>query len=401
MRFLKNNASFRAAAFAAMLLLPAALSPASAQAETIDGKLPTERISVQSSTPAIASLAKQAFNAHGDYTVDAKAALSLTLTKVNDTTVSATCYAPKRGTKVTRDLSGANLEEATLRACDAMLGVEGRRPFFAGKLAFTSDRTGKKEIYASDLFLASVRPLTTHGSISLAPRWTHDGTEVLYTTYANQNFTDIYAVNALNGRRRGVVVNARGTTIGAVSNPRTGQIAFASSARGDMDIYLADANGANARCVIFTKGVETDPAWSADGLRLALSSGAAGSPSIHVAKLPGGALQRIKTNYSYSTEPAWNPVHPAKIAFTYYSGSFGIAIVDTDTGKVSPVKTKPAGNYANPTWCADGRHLVATRIAGRSSRLALIDTEREKVTVISGELMANCTSPDYFLSSRK
>ena len=408
MRLLKNivfsrpaSAGRRLAAVTA-LLLPVALVPAAAQAEAIVGIVhSSESISVRSSTPAIASLARKAFNAHGDYALAEKASLSLQLSKVNDTTVSLSLHSPKRGARVAQDISGATLEEATLRACDAVLASEGKRPFFAGKLTFTSDRTGKKEIYASDLFLSTVRPLTNYGSISLAPRWTYDGTEVLYTTYANQNFTDIYAVNVLTGRRRNIIVNARGTTIGAASNPRTGQIAFASSARGDMDIYLADASGANVRRIVSTKGVETDPAWSADGSRLALSSGAAGSPGIHIATLPGGALQRVKTTFNYSTEPAWNPVYSTKIAFTYLSGSFGIAVVDTASGKVSPVKTNPAGNYANPAWCADGRHVVATRIAGSSSRLALIDTESGKITVISGEQMANCTSPDYFLSSKK
>ncbi|MDR1497813.1 MAG: hypothetical protein LBS59_05300 [Puniceicoccales bacterium] len=371
--------------------------------QTIYGEIRVRRIVVESDTPAFAALARKAFAAHGDYELSGEAANvpHLRLTKISDSAVNLVYQAG--GTRITRDITGATWRDAVLRACDAVLVRDGNLPFFAGRLAFASDRTGKKEIYVGDLFLGEVRPVTNYGSICVSPRWTDNGKEVLYTTYANGNFTDIYAVNVSTGARRGVVVGARGSSIGAVSNPRTGQIAFSSSSLGDMDIFLADASGRNARRFISTKGVETDPAWSADGGRLAFTSGPAGRPSIHIASVPGsGAARRINTGFNYATEPSWNPVFPDKIAFTYQSGGFHIGVVDTRTGVVEKVATTPVGNYTHPVWCADGRHIVAVKIAGRATRLVLIDTKPsansrsgKKVTVISGPQMANCFEPDY------
>jgi TolB protein len=387
---------------------------AAAGDKTIVAFLRPTSIAVESSDPAIAAVAHKAFGSHGNYTLDAKAPTRLVLTKVGGNAVHMVFTSKSKGTQTTQDLSGSTLQEAVLRACDAALERDGQRPFFAGKITFVSDRTGKREIYAGDLFFNSVRQITNYSSLTVSPRWTHSGEEVLYTTYANGNFTDIYAVNVATQKRRGVVVGARGSTTGATANPRTGQIAFSSSASGDMDIYVADASGKGARRFVETpKGnVETDPAWSADGAKLAFVSGVAGHPGIHVVNSGGVALTRIPTpGIPYATEPAWNPVLPGKIAFTYQQGgAYHIGVVDTATRAVTRITTKPDGSYQHPVWCADGRHIVATRVAGTSTRLVLIDTqitssgdpspESRKVSILSGTPMANCSEADYFAPTR-
>ncbi|MDR2429643.1 MAG: hypothetical protein LBD14_01870 [Puniceicoccales bacterium] len=384
------------AVIAALLLFQAGPLPAQVRSGAVEGSITatyqSQRIAVECADADVGALARKAFNAHGDYTVDASGALRVRLVKTGPATLALTLDVD--GVRFAQNVSGATLEEATLRACDAVLVRRGQRPLFAGRLVFVSDRTGRKEIYTGDLFFEKVRPLTQYNSITVTPRWTHDGAEVLYTTYANNNFTDIYAVDPATGRRRNVVVNARGTTTGAVSNPRTGQIAFASSGRGNMDIYLANADGTGVRALIATSNVESDPAWSADGSQLAFAGGGTGRPGIHVATPPNGAARRIPTGYNYATEPAWNPVEKTLLAFTYQAGGFGLATVDVPTGKLAKINT--TGHYMQPVWCADGRHLVATQIQGQRTRLVLMDTRKNrKITPLSGTQMANCSEADY------
>ncbi|MDR3228704.1 MAG: hypothetical protein LBT53_04760 [Puniceicoccales bacterium] len=383
----------------------AAVAPRAAAREdnVIVAYVTPNEIAVESGTPEIASLARRAFAAHGGYKLGgASATRSLRLTKAGANAVSFV-FRDSKGTRG-NSVSGATLADAVLRACDAALVIDKQRPLFAAKIAFVSDRTGKKEIYAGDLFFDTVRQLTNYRSISVTPRWTFDGSEVLHTTYANRNFTDIYAVNAVSGARRGVIVGKRGTATGAVSNPKTGQVAFASSGLGDMDIFLANADGKGIRVLFGTKGeVETDPAWSPDGERLAVTSGATGRPGIHIVNKSGGAARRVSTGFGYSTEPSWNPVFKNKIAFTYNkSGVFKIGVVDIASGQVEPLATAGNHRYSNPVWCADGRHILATRVSGVTSRLVLIDADprqkQVKETVLSGAQMANCSDADYFLA---
>ncbi len=354
-------------------------------------------VTVEANDAQVGALARAAFSAHGAYRVVASGNARIQLRKVSDTSIAVTCQSG--GAQTEQTVSGGDWVEATLRACDAAVVVTGRsqnlRPFFAGRLAFVSDRTGKKEIYSSDLFLQSVRPLTNLNSISITPHWVRGGQEVLFTTYHNNNFTDIYAVNVASRQLRDVVVGVRGTTIGAVSNPVNGDLAFASSARGNMDIYTANASGKNTKALARTDGVESDPSWAVNGSELYFTSGPNGRPSIHVIGTSGGTPRRIATpGYGYATEPAANPVETGKIAFTFQrNGVFGIGIVDTRTGEVKAI-TK-AGSFMHPTWCADGRHLVATQVAGQANSLVLLDSETGKTARLSPAQMANCTEADY------
>ncbi|MDR1818209.1 MAG: hypothetical protein LBR07_08625 [Puniceicoccales bacterium] len=386
--------------------LTAAPAPAPAQDNTIVGVVREKPVWVESSSPEIADLARRAFGAHGDYRLAKGAAARIRLVKTAPATVSVTLES--QGARIAQSVTGADWRDATLRACDAVLVAERKRPFFAGKITFISDRTGRKEVYAGDLFFGTVQQLTSYNSICSSPRWTRDGSEVLHTTYHNHNYTDIFAVSADGRRRRGVIVNKRGTTTGAVSNPRTGQLAFANSGRGDMDIYTAAADGGGIHRVTSAKGVESDPAWSADGTKLAFAGGSVGRPGIHVIALPGGTPKRVATQANYSTEPSWNPVFQTKIAYTFQEGGFRIGVVDTATGSVEKIAVNLRGGgrvsgLSNPSWCADGRHLVATLRSGVTTRLVLVDTNTaagNKATVLSGATMANCAEVDYFWSGK-
>ncbi|MDR2981425.1 MAG: hypothetical protein LBV12_04170 [Puniceicoccales bacterium] len=399
--FLRALACFACAAFSISGVATAQTNTPLKEKE-ISGSFGKEiPVIITSNDTNVGALANKAFGAHGAYKITNQATNKIQLTKNSDTSITLVCEMPNAGKRATQNIVGVDWRDTTLRACDAAVTITGEsqklRPFFLGKLAFVSDRTGKKEIYVSDLFLNSVRPVTNLNSISNTPHWTRDGKEVLFTTYVNNNFTDIYAVNTSTGKLREVIVGVRGTTSGAVMNPLSGTLAFSSSARGNMDVYTTTSGQKEAKAIVKTDDVDTDPAWSADGLRLAFVSGPNGRPGVYTVSSSGGATVRIPTGYNYATEPAWNPVDITKIAFTFQTGrTFGIGVVDTASRDTTAVTKN--GNFQHASWCADGRHIVATRESGKSYSLVLIDTESGKTTALSGPQMANCTEADYYFS---
>ncbi len=356
-------------------------------------------VTIESNDTEVRALADRAIGAHGAFDVKSGSSRRARFSKTSPTSITVSCAIGNEA-PIEQTVTGTDAAETLMRACDFVITTFGKsagvRPLYTGELAFVSDRSGKKEIYCGDLFLTTIRPLTNLNSISITPHWTADGSEVLFTTYYNNNFTDIYAVNRGTRKLRGVVVGIKGTTTGAVSSP-SGQIAFSSSSSGNTDIYVAGANGKNARAVINSKDVDSDPAWSHDGTRLAYVSGAAGSPGIYVAFASGSGAKRIRTGSNYTTEPNWNPVDSNKIAFTCQIGGFNIGVADIASGKITQI-TK-TGGYTHPTWCPDGRHIVATKTTGKNSVLVLIDTEtdktgKNKTTTLSGALMKNCSEAD-------
>jgi serine/threonine protein kinase/Tol biopolymer transport system component len=95
-----------------------------------------------------------------------------------------------------------------------------------------------------------------------------------------------------------------------------GRLAFLVQRRGQTELYVMNADGANTRRIAETLDLRGAPAWSPDGQWLAVA--AAGPDGVpHVSKVPvdgGSPVQLVK---EYSTDPAWAPSGQ----FLVYSGA--------------------------------------------------------------------------------
>jgi endonuclease YncB( thermonuclease family) len=85
-------------------------------------------------------------------------------------------------------------------------------------------------------------------------------------------------------------------------SPDGGRIAFSSDRAGDQDIYVMKADGTGVARVTNEPGIDTDPTWSPDGTRLAFASNRDGDMDIYVMNADGtGQLQL--THNSVITDP--------------------------------------------------------------------------------------------------
>jgi TolB protein len=97
----------------------------------------------------------------------------------------------------------------------------------------------------------------------------------------------------------------------------------------------------------------------------------------------GGAPRRLSVGFTYAAEPDWSRTDRNKIAFTArVGGRYQIAVYDMATGKGQIVSKAPFDGL-EPSWLADGRHLVYTARDRTSSVLCILDTETGKSTVIA------------------
>ena len=103
----------------------------------------------------------------------------------------------------------------------------------------------------------------------------------------------------------------------------------------------------------------------------------------------GGSPRRLATNISgYCAEPDWSRGNANLIAFTVRSGrGFQIATHDLSGKTPTKVVSRAPMDAVEPSWLADGRHLVFTQRAANTSALYLLDTETGKSTRISPEGM--------------
>lgn len=356
-------------------------------------------LAVESSDAAARTLAQRAFKVHGDITVTRpdKAAFTVRIERASGGEAALLILGSGSPfqEQLRRTVPGRDFNHAVLRACDLVVEATLQsKGFFAGKLAFVGKRGGGSEIYSSDLLFSQVRPLTRDRALVTGPRWSPDGSRILFTTYHKTGFPDIYAINLDTGRKE-AIATFKGTNTGGVYSPDGRRIAMTLSGTGNSEIYIADSRGKNLRRLTTNKSNEASPNWSPDGRRLVYTSDAPGKPQLYQISVNGGAPQRIPTNISsYCTEPAWNPVDPNKLAFTAsIGGGFQIAVYDFKTR--SSKQITQGASSVEPAWLNDGRHLVFTKREGGRTRLMMVDSKTGKVSSLHNMSFGDASSASF------
>jgi TolB protein len=355
-------------------------------------------INVGSSDPDVSKLARRAFALHGGIVVTEPKDASF-LVKIEATGDSSALLTLGSGQpyaeQLRRTISGRDLENAVLRACDLVVEATFKsKGFFAGRLAFVCKQNGFSELYTSDLLFTRISPLTADRALINGPEWSPDGGSLLYTSYFKSGFPDIYKID-VDSRRKTPIATFKGLNSGGAFSPDGRQIAMSLSGTGNSEIYVSDSRGKKIRRLTANKSLETSPSWSPDGRRLVYTSDAPGKPQLYEISSSGGTARRIPTNISsYCSEPVWNPVDENLIAFTAaVRGGFQIALYDAKK-RSSELLTSGASSL-EPTWLRDGRHLVFTQRKGGVIRLMLLDSLTKEVSALHAPSFGEASMASY------
>ncbi|HEU5081567.1 MAG TPA: biopolymer transporter Tol [Opitutaceae bacterium] len=345
---------------------------------------PADAISINiTGSPGLVNIAAIAFNSHGKFRrVASNGAYEFRFTDAGPNVVRVDVI--KAGQAVlSQNVSGSSERNALFRAADvAVKASSGLNGYFASKLAFVSERSGqgRSEIFVSDLFLGEARQITHDNAHAMTPRWSPDGTKLLYTSFFKSGFPDIFQID-LSSLQRTSFVSLKGTNTGARYSPTGGQVAMVLSGEGNPEIYVSNAQGRQISRRTRTEGVESSPCFSPDGTRIVYASEP--GPQLYIMSVGGGSPRRITSGVSrYCAEPDWSRGDPNKIAFTEREGrGYQIAVVDLSTGLAKTVSRAPL-DAIEPSWLPDGRHLVYTARSAGSRRLCILDTETGKSTTL-------------------
>lgn len=367
-------------------------------------------VRVESSDASLAALVRQALSFHGAFDTKASSRTAAVIRiEPKEDSLSASASGLSKAFAGTLTVAGKG-STSVAELCDKIVVAVGERygwklkPIFSKtRIAFSSSRNGYREIYFSDLLFRNIRQATGHKSIAVMPQWDPSGNRLLYTTYHASGAADVYSVNLATGAFSEFAAYPN-TNSGGAFSPDGSKVALALSARGVMNVYVKPAKGGKAVSLCRDSEVQTTPVFSPDGKKILFTSGPNGRPGLYTVPVSGGKKTRLATRgFSYVTDPAWSRVAPSKIAFSYLlRGKNGIGIYDLDTQEVRDLGALiPGGRrFANPTWCADGRHVVAVEEAGKQSFLVIMDTdggERVKVARISPNSLKNCYDPDALI----
>lgn len=273
---------------------------------------------------------------------------------------------------------------------------------------FSSDRDGNFEIYSMRTDGTELRRLTNSPGIDQAPRWSPDGSQVVFSAVRPGAGREIYVMNADGSNVRRV------TNLGRTANfpdwsPDGGQIVFhANRGDGNFDLYVARSDGTDLRRLTSSGGSYLQPRWSPDGGRLAFTwyeyeptqPFPGGTGKIAVSKTDGSDMRVLTHGGLIDGSPSWTPDGSGIVYNSYREipgmfGGFGsvLSYVNADGTGERLLGPNVMGNV--PAWSrTTGRiyfHSFAMGVAG--NRIYSVRSDGTDLRRVSLPVTANDQFP--------
>ena len=257
----------------------------------------------------------------------------------------------------------AELRRIAHKAADQVYSrLTGEAPYFDSRVAFVSE-TGPKNARAKRLAVmdydgANVQYLTDSDAIVLAPRFSPDGTRLLYTSYES-GFPEIYVLDVADVIRQPLGDGSGTMSFAPRFAPGGRQVVYSLARGGNTDIFVQDLDTGARTQLTSAPGIETAPSYAPDGSQIVFESDRSGTPQIYVMPAGGGEAQRISFGPGRYGTPVWSP-RGDLIAFTKQNaGRFHIGVMRAD-GSQERLLTASFLDEG-PTWAPNGRVLMFTR----------------------------------------
>lgn len=255
--------------------------------------------------------------------------------------------------------------------------ITGEGPYFDSRVVFVAETGPKnarqKRLAVMDYDGANVQYLTSSDSIVLAPRFSPNGSQIIYTSYES-GFPRVTILDVATLARRSVGGTNTNMSFAPRFSPDGRRAVYSAEVAGNTDLYLLDiASGATNRLTT-APSIETAPSFSPDGSRIVFESDRSGAPQIYVMSVSGGEGTRISFGDGRYGTPVWSP-RGDLVAFTKQNaGRFHIGVMRTD-GSEERLLT---GAFLDegPTWAPNGRVVMFTReTAGAQGAPALYSVD--------------------------
>ncbi len=239
--------------------------------------------------------------------------------------------------------------------------VTGEDGYFDSRIVFVSEFGKKtertKRLTIMDYDGANVQYLTSGRDIVIAPRFSPDSSEIIYTSFATGK-PAVVTMN-INERKPRVLWSIPDMTFSPRFSPDGGRVLISRTRGANTDIYEINLATRRATRLTTNPGIDTAPVYSPDGERIAFESDRGRSPQLYVMDLDELKPRRISFGGGSYGTPVWSP-RGDYIAFTKrLDGAFHIGVMRVD-GSGERLLTRSFLDEG-PTWSPNGRVLVFFR----------------------------------------
>lgn len=206
--------------------------------------------------------------------------------------------------------------------------------------------------------------ITRDGEFKQRPVWSPDGTKLLFTRHIGESVQSILCdADGVNEKRLFDNPHPRFDAAFFADGKR---LAFTfdkiTPGQGDMELYLADADGENIQPLFVTNGKLSHEEWaspSPDGKWIACTSTRDDNSEVYLIKVDGTDKQRLTSDPALDVHPSFSP-DGKKIAFaTDRWGDFEIAVYNLETSLITRL-TESRGLDDYPCWSPDAKQIAFT-----------------------------------------
>ncbi len=283
--------------------------------------------------------------------------------------------------------------EMILKFCDEIiLNLTGQPGISRTHIAFTSDRTGHKEIYLADVLGDEIRQVTNHRDLAVAPRFSPDGHHLSYTTYHHGN-ADLYITDLRQTVTTRPLSRRPGLNMAPAWLPDGKSMVVTLSKDGNPDLYRMDPKGKILGRLTANAGINVSPSFSPDGRRLAFVSDRSGTPQIYIMELANKSVRRLTFEGTYNTTPNWSPKGDLIVYSGEYKGHYNLFVISPEGGPPT-LLTKSWGDHESPCWSPDGNQIVYARHRNEEQKICVIFRNGKGMRVLFDQ-RGNQTFPQW------
>ncbi|MCA0455330.1 MAG: hypothetical protein LCI00_15240 [Chloroflexi bacterium] len=235
------------------------------------------------------------------------------------------------------------------------------------QLAFYSRRDERTDLYRMTIDGSGFERLAASGGAETPAVWSPDGTWIAYAVLHFPN-GGLFIVRP-DGTDSRQLAHFQAASL--VWSPDSRYIAFVGNCDGNCDIYVAEIDSGQVRQLTHNGLVDAYPTWSPDSQQIAFISNRSQSFDVHIMDLAcdetaeGGCVARQLTfNRDIDSFPAWSP-DGERIAFSSNrTGNYELYRMAADCGGQVDCEgqieqlTAGEGRDINPFWSADSQRIA-------------------------------------------
>ena len=218
------------------------------------------------------------------------------------------------------------------------------------EITYMSYAGGKPRVYLLNIDTAQRELVGDFPGMTLAPRFSPDGQRIIMSLQQEGN-ANIYTMD-LRTRRTTRLTDDAAIDVGASYAPDGSKIVFESDRGGTQQLYIMGADGSNAQRISFGEGTYSTPVWSPRGDLIAFTKRTGGNFAIGVMR-PDGSGERILTSGFHNEGPTWSPNGRVLMFFRDTPGANGgPQLWSIDLTGYNEVRIPTANFASDPAWSA-------------------------------------------------